>query len=227
MRRLGFIAVAAVGALLLAPSASAVHPKTVDFIAGFEGYYAEPYNDPAGFATVGYGHLIAYRPVRKSDRKLIWVRGQDNPGKLTEKEAKRLLRQDLAGYEAAVLERIGDTPVNRPMMTALTSFAFNLGPGYLDLKKSNGFTRTTHVAKKLRQRNYLGAARDMRIYDGVISGGKRYTLPGLTRRRNDEFKLMRQGIRRMEKCGTGCTDVPGSEVPAAPTPGNTGGVPIP
>ena len=218
MRRLGFIAVAAVGALLLAPSASAVHPKTVDFIAGFEGYYAEPYNDPAGHCTIGYGHLIHYGGcTRKDFRK--W-------GSLSEAEARQLLRQDLRSYEGAVREKIGSTRVTRPMMTALTSFTFNLGPGMLDRYRSPYLKRTTNVAGKLRNLNYLGAARDMRIYDGVVSGGKRVVLAGLTRRRNEEFKLMKQGIRRLKKCGTSCTVGPGSAVPATPAPDNTGGVPV-
>lgn len=219
MRRLGFIAVAVLGALLLAPSASAVHPKTVDFIAGFEGFYPEPYNDPAGHCTIGYGHLIHYGGCTRKDYRK-W-------GSLSERKARKLLIKNLRSYESAVLERIGDTPVNRPMMTALTSFTFNLGPGMLDRYRSPYLKRTTNVAGKLRNLNYLGAARDMRIYDGVVSDGKRVVLAGLTRRRNDEFKLMRQGIRRMERCGTSCTDVPGSDVPATPAPGNTGGVPIP
>lgn len=207
MRRLAISAATALAAGLclvsLAPGASAVTRATTDFIAEFEGVCLTPCNDPVGYATIGHGHLIAYRPVNKSDWKRIWVPGQERPGRLTEDEAKRLLRLDLVSYEAEVKERIRGVPVTPPMMTALTSFAFNLGPGYLDANDGK-FTRKTNVAGKLRKRNYLGAARDMRIYDGVISGGERYTLPGLTRRRNDEFKLMLRGIRQLENCGSRC-----------------------
>ena len=220
MRRTALSAATALAAafclLSLVPGASAVTRATTDFIAEFEGVCLTPCNDPVGYATIGHGHLIAYRPVNKSDWKRIWVPGQEKPGRLTEDEAKRLLRLDLVSYEAEVKQRIAGVPVTPPMMTALTSFAFNLGPGYLDFKKSNGFTRTTNVAGKMRKGNYLGAARDMRIYDGVISGGERYTLPGLTRRRNDEFKLMLKGIRQLGNCGSRC------EVPDT---GNSGGIP--
>lgn len=216
MRRLPLIALVVLGGFLFASSASAVHPKTVDFIAGYEGFLAEPYNDPVGYATIGYGHLIAYRPVKKSDRKAIWVEGQKTPGRLTRDEAKRLLRQDLAKYEAEVRQRIVGVRTTRPMMTALTSFAFNLGPGLLDRYRSPYLKKTTNVAGKLRKHNYLGAARDMRIYDGVISGGKRIVLAGLTRRRNDEFKLMLQGIRQLGNCGSDCV--------AKPDPGGSGGI---
>ena len=205
------------GLLGFATPASAVTRATTDFIAEFEGVCLTPCNDPVGYATIGHGHLIAYRPVNKSDWKRIWVTGQERPGQLTADEAKRLLRQDLVAYEAEVKQRIVGVAVTPPMMTALTSFAFNLGPGYLDFKKSNGFTRKTNIAGKLRRGNYLGAARDMRIYDGVITGGKRIVLAGLTRRRNDEFKLMLKGMRQLENCGKRCS---------APDLGNSGGIPF-
>ena len=214
-------AVATVGLLALAPGASAVSRATTDFIAEFEGVCLTPCNDPVDYATIGHGHLIDYRPVNRSDWKRVWVRNQKRPGRLTPGEAKRLLRKDLKAYEASVLERIRGVRVTAPMMTALTSFAFNLGPGYLDLKRSNGFTRQTNVAGKLRRGRYYKAARDMRIYDGVIQGGRRIVLAGLTRRRNDEFKLMVRGIRQLEKCGTRCTT---PEPPGPVDPGNSGGL---
>jgi GH24 family phage-related lysozyme (muramidase) len=214
-------AAAVLGLLALAPTASAVTRATTDFIAEFEGVCLTPCNDPVGYATIGHGHLIAYRAVNKSDRKRVWVANQKRPGRLTPGEAKRLLRKDLKSYEAAVLQRIKGVRVTAPMMTALTSFAFNLGPGYLDLKRSNGFTRQTNVAGKLRRGRYYKAARDMRIYDGVIQGGKRIVLAGLTRRRNDEFRLMVRGIRQLEKCGTRCTT---PEPPDPVDPGNSGGL---
>jgi GH24 family phage-related lysozyme (muramidase) len=204
MRRLTIAFLVALGMLIPASPAGAVSKSTAEFIAGFEGYYGKPYNDPAGFATVGYGHLLGYRPVSASDRKDIWVRGQKKPGYLSQVEAMRLLRTDLAKYEAQVFQRIGKARVTGPMVTALTSFTFNLGAGYLDFRKSNGFTRQTNIAWHVRKGNYLTAARQMRIFDGVISGGKRYVLAGLTRRRNDEFQLMIKGIRQLGKCGLGC-----------------------
>ena len=153
---------------------------------------------------MGYGHLLGDRPVSAADRTGTWVRGQKKPGFLTRAEALRLLRTDLAGYEAELLRRIAGARVNGPMMTALTSFTFNLGPGYLDFRKANKFTPKTNIAGNIRKGNYLKAARQMRIFDGVISGDQRVVLAGLTRRRNDEFKLMIKGIRRLGKCGLGC-----------------------
>lgn len=204
MRRFWIPLLVALGLLVSASPANAVSRSTAEFIAGFEGYYGKPYNDPAGFATVGYGHLLGYRGVTAADRRGVWVKGQKKPGYLSQAEAMRLLRIDLAKYEAQLFQKIAGAKVSPPMVTALTSFTFNLGAGYLDFRKSNGFTRKTNIAWHIRKGNYLTAARQMRIFDGVISGNKRYVLAGLTRRRNDEFKLMMRGIRQLGKCGLGC-----------------------
>jgi hypothetical protein len=40
-----------------------VSRRGLRFIGHFEGFFAQPYNDPVGYATVGYGHLIGLRPV--------------------------------------------------------------------------------------------------------------------------------------------------------------------
>ena len=111
--------------LLLGPSrADAVTMTTTKFVAGFEGFVSCPYADPAGHATIGYGHLLHYGPPTRADRRK-W-------GCLTQDQALRLLKKDLRATEAEVLDRIKGVPATPPMITALTSFAFNLGAGYLD-----------------------------------------------------------------------------------------------
>jgi len=197
--------------------------STLKFIGDFEGFYSKPYNDPAGFATVGYGHLIAYRPVNASDRKRVWVKGQKKRGRLTRAEGLRLLRMDLKSYEKAIFDRIGKAPISPSMMTALTSFTFNLGGGYLDRRPgSKRFKlKATNVAANIRRGNYRRAANQMRQFDGVVSGNTRYVLPGLTRRRTDEFKLMKRGIAELKNCRQACK-------PAKPAnSGNSGGTPSP
>lgn len=54
---------------LLPAQADAVSMKTTRFVATFEGFLTCPYNDPAGHATIGYGHLLHYGGVTKKDRK--------------------------------------------------------------------------------------------------------------------------------------------------------------
>jgi GH24 family phage-related lysozyme (muramidase) len=193
VRRLTLIVVLALGALALtASSAAAVSQQTTRFVAGFEGFYPCPYNDPAGHATIGYGHLLHYGKVTKADRRK-W-------GCISKREGLALLRSDLEYFQDELLARIPGVKVTPKMVTALTSFTFNLGPGMLDYRPSNGFTRTTKIAWHLREGHYRTAARQMRIYDGVIVDGKRYELAGLTRRRNAEYRLMRTGTRVINSC---------------------------
>lgn len=161
------------------------------FIADFEGYYAEPYNDPAGYATVGIGHLLGYRPVNSSDRKGVWVRGQKTPGRLTREEAERLLGNDLAkSYEPAVRKLF--TPggylhgrFDQPLFDALVSFAYNLGPGSV----TPGTAGFETVGAAIRSGKRSSIADALLLYDKA--GGR--ALPGLTRRRQAERRLILTG----------------------------------
>ena len=74
-----------------AQTVSGISDELVEFVADFEGFYATPYNDPAGFATVGYGHLLGYRPVAASDHRARWVEGQAVAGRVTEAEGRAVL----------------------------------------------------------------------------------------------------------------------------------------
>ena len=92
----------------------------VNLIAGFEGFVGHPYNDAAGYATVGYGHLLGYRHVTQND--IIRFRGW------TQADYKRLLRDDCARFEQAVRSAI-HVPLTQGEFNALVSLAFNCGPG--------------------------------------------------------------------------------------------------
>jgi GH24 family phage-related lysozyme (muramidase) len=164
--------------------------KTVKYNAYWEGDpFLVPYNDPAGHATIGYGHLLHLGPVTKKDR-LRW-------GKITKKQALKILRKDLYASEQAIKDRV-EVRLTNPMWTALISYTFNLGPGYLDYVDGKKTPRTS-VANQLNKGNYLTAAKQMRIYNGAYIGNKRVVLPGLKRRRNSEFRLMLQGIRQLKR----------------------------
>lgn len=183
--------------LLWAPAQSqAVTMKTTTFVAEFEGFYSCPYNDPAGHATIGYGHLLHFGPVTKADRKK-W-------GCLSKKRALKLLKKDLLKYELEVTKRLKGTKYNGLMLQALTSFAFNLGPGYLDYVPKRGKRPATNISRRIKLGRHWKAAREILYFDGAIIGGKRVVLPGLTKRRKDEYKIMAQGIRRL-KCGDTCS----------------------
>lgn len=180
-----------------APS-QAVTMTTTKFVAGFEGFVSCPYADPAGHATIGYGHLLHYGPPTRADRKK-W-------GCISESQALTLLKKDLRETEQEVFERLGKAPVNARMVTALTSFAFNLGAGYLDFVPRRAGRPATNVGQAIRNGRYWRAARQMLYFDGVIVGGKRYELEGLQIRRRKEYRLMAAGIRELKKCDGPCKE---------------------
>ena len=188
------------GALLLGITApaQAVTARTANFIAGFEGFVSCPYADPAGHATIGYGHLLHLGGVTKKDKRK-W-------GCISEARGKKLLRKDLQSTEDAMFDEIGDATLTPSMITALTSFTFNLGAGALEPRKTKGQKRATAIAKRLRHRKYRRAASEMRQYDGIIVDGKRIELEGLQIRRRKEYRLMIKGISELKPCSSDCSD---------------------
>lgn len=186
-------------ALLWVPAqAEAVTMTTTGFVAEFEGFVPCPYADPAGHATIGYGHLLHYGPPTRADRRK-W-------GCLTKREALVLLRADLRKTEKEVFSRISGAKVNAPIITALTSFAFNLGAGYLDFVARRGSRPATNIGRAVRVGKYMRAARQMLYFDGIIVGGKRYELEGLQIRRRKEYRVMVSGIQQLRRCGDTCND---------------------
>jgi GH24 family phage-related lysozyme (muramidase) len=164
------------GARQASPRRTRTSARGIELIASFEGSRAEPYDDPVGLATVGYGHLIARRSVDAADGRARWVAGQAVPGRLTEPEARRLLAHDLAAtYEPSVAAL--ELPLRQPQFDALVSFVYNLGPGAIGAG--------TGIGKALRARDWATAADEMLRWDKA--GG--HTLPGLTRRRRAEREL--------------------------------------
>ncbi len=195
---------------LSASAAEAVTMRTTNFVAKFEGFLSCPYNDPAGHATIGYGHLLHYGGVTKKDKR-EW-------GCITKKEALKLLRKDLRESEDALMAKIEGATVSPSMVTALTSFVFNLGSGILDPRRGQGQPRRTAIARSVVNGRYRRAAKDMLLYDGVIMNGKRYELKGLQIRRRKESRLMIKGIGEIQTCSKNCAP---EETPGGT--GNTGG----
>jgi GH24 family phage-related lysozyme (muramidase) len=201
--------------LLLPASANAVTDSTTRFVASFEGFSSCVYADPAGHATIGYGRLLHYGPPTKQDRRK-W-------GCISEARALKMLRSDLAKYEAEVLERIQGARVTPAMMTALTSFAFNLGPGALDFMPAKGKGSSTYIAWHVREGNYRKAGQQMMLFDGIIVNGKRYELEGLQIRRRKEYRLMVKDLEQLANCGKKC---PGKVVSGGLTPRKSGGLKV-
>lgn len=154
-----------------------VPKRAVKLVAFFEGFSPTPTDALDGFSTVGYGHLIAHRPVNAADRKGKWVRGQKTPGRLTEKEAQQLLREDLEQFADVVASRV-KVPINWRQASALISFTYNCGEGAL--------AESTALAR-LNAGDYAGVPEALSWWNKGPSG----VLPGLVTRRAKEGRLFR------------------------------------
>lgn len=174
-----------------ASTPSSISPAGVHFIASFEGYSRTPTDALEGYSTVGIGHLIAHRRVTAADRRAIWVKGQKVPGELTRAEAEQLLADDLAKtYEPAVLALFKKgAPLagkwSQPLMDALTSAAYNLGPGAI----TPGTPGYETLGSAIRRSHIRGIADALLLYDRGPNG----RLPGLSRRRRAERNLILTG----------------------------------
>lgn len=142
-------------------------PQTaIDLAKRFEGFHrvprsdpgrAHPYVCPAGYWTIGYGHLCdpKHPPI-------------------TEAEAEAYLAQDLKVALAATLRYcpvLATEPEGR--LAAIVDFTFNLGVGRL---------QTSTLRRRVNQRDWVAAAQELRRW--VHGGGK--VLPGLVSRRDAE-----------------------------------------
>lgn len=147
-----------------------VPQAAVDLAKRFEGFHrvpkadpgrAHPYVCPAGFWTVGYGHLCDPR----------------HPP-ITEEEADAYLEADLQTALAATLRCcpvLATEPEER--MAAIVDFTFNLGAGRL---------QTSTLRRRVNQRDWPNASLELRRW--VRAGGK--VLPGLMVRREAEATLL-------------------------------------
>lgn len=146
-----------------------ISDRGLAFIARFEGFVARPYNDAAGHATIGYGHLLHLGPVTVRDRIRY-------PLGLTKGAALKLLRTDAAKAEAGVNAAL-KVGVVQAQFDALVSFAFNCGVGALQnstlLQDINGGARPPAIRADFMRWNHAGGR----------------VVPGLTRRRQAEADL--------------------------------------
>ena len=147
-------------------------PKAaIDLAKRFEGFErkakrgveitAVPYICPAGFWTIGYGHLCdpKHPPI-------------------TEAEAEIYLAHDLQTALVATLRYcpvLATEPEGR--LAAIVDFTFNLGAGRL---------QASTLRRRINQRDWVAAGQELRRW--VYGGGK--VLPGLVARREAEAALL-------------------------------------
>lgn len=141
------------------PKTLKISSRGLDLIKKWEGLKLVGYLDPVGVPTIGYGH----------------TRTAVVGATITEKEADRLLRQDVVVAEDDV-RRLVRVPLNQSEFDALVSFTYNLGGG--NLSKST-------LLRKLNASDYAGAAAQFPLWNKA--GGR--VLQGLVKRRAEEQKL--------------------------------------
>ena len=129
--------------------------KGLDLIKQFEGCRLKAYKDPVGVWTIGWGHT---KGVKAGDE-------------ITQAQADKLLRDDLAVYEAKVDKYDDKYHWNQNQFDALVSFAYNIGS--IDQLTSSGRRSIKTISNKILEYNK--------------AGGKK--LEGLVRRRKAEKEL--------------------------------------
>lgn len=148
-----------------------VPQAAIDLAKRFEGFErkvkrgveitAIPYICPAGFWTIGYGHLC--------DPKHLPI---------TEADADAYLAHDLQTALVASLRYcpvLAAEPESR--LAAIVDFTFNLGAGRL---------QTSTLRRRINQRDWVAAGQE--VHRWVYGGGK--VLPGLVARRTAEAALL-------------------------------------
>jgi len=135
----------------------------------------DPYPDPVGIWTIGWGHAIR-DPRGKYVRDKTTARAL-YPDGITIQQAEELLYADLldAARDVAALVKV---PVTDNQFAALTSFEFNLGS-----------LRTSTLLRKLNTGDYEGAAREFSRWVKGRVNDQLVTLPGLVSRRRAEQEL--------------------------------------
>jgi lysozyme len=153
-------------------AASNISDAGLQFVARHEGMRLKLYNDPAGHATIGVGHLVHKGPINGTEPE------EFRKG-ITEQRALELLREDSAKAVQAVSSLVKVT-LSQAQFDALSSFVFNVGRGAF---------ASSDLLKKLNSGNYGAVPNELNRF--VRGGGKK--LPGLVARRQDEGKLFSQG----------------------------------
>jgi GH24 family phage-related lysozyme (muramidase) len=147
----------------------------------FEGEVLHAYNDPAGHATFGVGHLLHRGRCTAADFRKFGSKQRPLPREQARKLSRELLADDVARFERAVVRHV---PLrwrgSHDRFNALVSLAFNLGEEILTPAPP-----LQSVGEALRGRSARAVAAAILLFDKA--GGR--TLPGLARRRRAERAL--------------------------------------
>lgn len=125
----------------------------------------EPYYDPVGLPTIGYGHLLS---------RVAWAPLDQFPA-ITVSQAEALLRSDLMKAAGAVM-RMVQVKLNANQIAALIDFVFNAGAGNFEIS----------TLRRVINRGDFAAVPGQLMKWVYAKGIK---LPGLVKRRRAEAEL--------------------------------------
>jgi lysozyme len=152
----------------------------------FEGYRTKPYLCGAHIWTVGWGTVLYQEQIRlpmvriegkevPMIRKEYPLRPEDNRV-WPKEELAAMFKNDLAGFERAVLRLVPGVSGHQGRFDALVSLTYNIGAGNL---------QRSQIRMRANRDDWEGAADA--LMDWTKGGGK--VLPGLVKRRQAERSL--------------------------------------
>ncbi len=173
-------------AIAAAGGATTVDRAGLQYIADNEGYKLNAqgqyvvYNDPLGFCTAGYGHLLHKSNCTAADRA-----GPFN--NLTPSQAVALLQTDANRFAAYIVSRT-QVPLNQAQLDALVDFAFNVG---MDAYGSSTLRRLLNQGQVDQVPGQLARW----VHGTVGKGANRHTevIKGLVVRRGTESRMWTNG----------------------------------
>lgn len=149
-----------------------IRQLALDLIKAFEGWSANLYDDPAGYCTLGYGHLIAKQKCQNVTD--LGLREEFLP-LLSTKKGDQLLAEDTRAARRTI-QRLVKVDLNNNQFGAVTAFVFNIG--------ATNFSKST-MLKLLNLEQYDDAAKQMLLW----TRANKVVLRGLVIRRNCEYEL--------------------------------------
>lgn len=149
-------------------------PLAPELIMAFEGWRPSPYDDPSGYCTVGFGHLL-----KKAECSSLDLSGYARP--LTKREGATLLEADTRTARSAA-QRLVRKELKDHEFGAISAFIFNIGKG--------NFAESTLLAL-INDGQFEAASKEFGKW--VVSKGK--VLPGLVARRACEAAMFRDFVK--------------------------------
>ncbi|CAG8715812.1 3364_t:CDS:2 [Cetraspora pellucida] len=142
-----------------------INDEGLNLLKGFEEFRPNFYSDPAGYRTIGYGHVCHADPTNCNN-----IHTPISPA-----QGEILLQNDMIPQEDCV-KRLTTININSNQFSALVCFTFDLGCDAYE---------NSSLRKKLNAGDIKGAANEFALFN--IAGNK--VLNGLVRRRKAERDL--------------------------------------